>query len=444
MGDNSALTHLATGRLILDSGIPRHDPFSFTAAGEPWTVYSWLASTGMALLDRAFGGNGIQLAHGLLTMCLGILAWLLTRPAGALAGRIIAVSLVLVVGNSAWPERPLLVALVLFGLLVLAVERDGPAWVLVPILWVWVNVHGSFPLAIVYLLVRLAGRRIDGPDVGRLPAHLKLALAGVVAGAVNPLGPRLLVFPFELLGRHDILGRVQEWRSPDFTNRVNLIMLVMVLFALVMAGRRRSWEDGLTGLVFGAAACLAIRNIAPAMIVLVPVVARGFQGLGRVRGEERSPVTAAMAVAIVAVGVAATASFLDGPAYDLAKYPERHVAWMEERGLLGERIAVQDFVGNYLTARRPPKAKVFFDDRFDMYPRSVIRDTLRLLDGGAGWDQALSRYQVDVVLWRKGTPLASLLAVDPAWEVVRQDKTWVVAVRRSAAGAAARAVLDRP
>ena len=45
LADNSFLTHLATGRLILDSGsVPSHDPYTFTAAGEPWTVQSWLAS----------------------------------------------------------------------------------------------------------------------------------------------------------------------------------------------------------------------------------------------------------------------------------------------------------------------------------------------------------------------------------------------------------------
>ena len=148
-----------------------------------------------------------------------------------------------------------------------------------------------------------------------------------------------------------------------------------------------------------------------------------------------------MAALIVALGVVVTASFLQGPAYELEKYPVSQVAWMESQGLLGERIAVQDFVGNYLTARPGPKAKVFFDDRFDMYPKAVIRDSLRLLDGTEGWDKALDRRQVDVVLWRKGLPLGSLLAVDPDWKVVRQDKSWIIAVRRAAESSQAKAVL---
>ena len=42
--DNSFLTHVATGRLILAHGVPTRDPYTFTALGRPWVVESWLAS----------------------------------------------------------------------------------------------------------------------------------------------------------------------------------------------------------------------------------------------------------------------------------------------------------------------------------------------------------------------------------------------------------------
>ncbi len=41
ISDNSFFTHLSTGNLILDErSVPTTDVFSFTAAGEPWTVQS--------------------------------------------------------------------------------------------------------------------------------------------------------------------------------------------------------------------------------------------------------------------------------------------------------------------------------------------------------------------------------------------------------------------
>jgi hypothetical protein len=432
LGDNSALTHLATGRLILSDGIPRADPFSFTAPGEPWVVYSWLASTLMALAERAGGGNGIQLGRAALTCGLAVLVWALTRPAGVLGGRILAVAPVLVIGTSAWSERPLLFSLVFMAVLVLLAERDeAPPWLVLPVMWAWVNVHGSFPLALVYLGARLVGRRIDGAPPGRLPRLAGLAVGGTLLGALNPLGPRLLVFPIELLGRNDLLSRVTEWRSPNFSRPPNLALLGMILLALLLCSRRRTFEDGLPAVVFAASAAIAVRNSPLAAIVLAPVLARGLTGLGTIRGESRSGLTGVAAAGLVAVGAVVVATSLQEPAYDLAKYPVRQVRWMEQEGLLDRRVAAQDFVGNYLIAERGTDGAVFFDDRFDMYPPRLIRDSVALLDGDEGWQRRLDRYGVDVVLWQRTRPLAGLLALDPAWEVVRRDSNWVVAVRRS-------------
>lgn len=431
LGDNSAFTHLATGRLIVEDGIPRHDPFSFTAAGEPWTVYSWLASAGMALADKAGGGNGIQVARALLTVGLAVVGWRLTRPAGALAGRIIAVTVLLTVGTSNWSERPLLVGLVLMACLVLLAEDDRlPPWLAVGIMWLWVNVHGSFPLGLVYLGVRLVGRAIDRNETHRQRILVCMALAGTLAGAINPLGPRLLISPFRLLARHDLLERVQEWRSPGFGSAHNLVFLLALLTALLICSRRRSFEDGLVVIVFGVAACLAVRNVALATIVLTPVLARGLHQLGTVHGRSRSRATGMATLALAGIGVLVASESLNNPAYDLERYPVKQLDWMEAEGLLDKRVATEDFVGNLIIARRGRNANVFFDDRYDLYSRRVISDAIAFVDGKEGWQRRLDSYGIEVVVWQRSRPLAGLVSLDPGWRVVRRDASWVVAVRR--------------
>ena len=430
LGDNSALTHLATGRFILEHGVPRRDPFSFTAAGLPWTVSSWLASVGMALAERVDAAHGVLLARALVTTALAVLAWRLTRPAGTLAGRIIAVSTVLVLGTGAWPERPLLLGLLFLAVLVVMAEGDrGSPWLLAPVLWLWVNVHGSFPLGLVYLGVRLIGRKLDRGDPGRLPALAVAAVAGTVAGAVNPVGPSLLVFPFRLLGRHDVLSRVVEWRSPDFSHPANLVFLASLLVTLALAGRRRSWEDMLVTGVFGAAACLGQRNMTLASVVMAPALARGLAGLGTVDGAHRSRLTAMAGLALTMVAGLLVATSLQRDAYDLRGYPVDQLDWMDEQGLMAGRVATQDFVGNLVLAREGAGRHVFLDDRFDLYPRSFIKDSVALVDGDEGWQGRLDEYRIDTVLWQRSKPLAGLLALDPAWRIVRRDKTWIVAVR---------------
>ena len=122
--DNSFLTHVATGRLILAHGLPTHDPYSFTAHGDPWVVESWFASLCYGVVEKVAGGHGLQVLHAALAAVLAGLVWLLTRPAQTLVGRILAAAVVLAVGTGYWTPRPLLIAL-RWGALALAVAGDG-------------------------------------------------------------------------------------------------------------------------------------------------------------------------------------------------------------------------------------------------------------------------------------------------------------------------------
>src|SRR5437870_6507402 len=48
--------HVRTGQLIAETGgIPRTDPYSFTAAGQPWVAHEWL--TELMLFAVARGGG---------------------------------------------------------------------------------------------------------------------------------------------------------------------------------------------------------------------------------------------------------------------------------------------------------------------------------------------------------------------------------------------------
>ena len=55
LSDNSFFWHLRTGRWILDHGIPRRDPYSFSAPGVHWIAQSWLAEALYGVVDRAAG-----------------------------------------------------------------------------------------------------------------------------------------------------------------------------------------------------------------------------------------------------------------------------------------------------------------------------------------------------------------------------------------------------
>jgi len=434
--DNSFLTHVATGRLILAHGVPTRDPYTFTALGRPWVVESWLASVLYRGLENLAGGHGLQVMHAVLCALLGALGWMLTRPARQLGGRILAASALLAVGTGYWSSRPLLIALVLFAVLVVMVETDkGPPWALVPLMWVWLNVHGSWPLGLAYLLLRIIGRRVDGAGQGRLPRLLGFAVVGAVLGVFNPIGWRLVAYPLSVITHHSAFAHIVEWQSPSFSDPVNLAFLVELLVAMVLlVARRGTVEDVLVVAVFGAAALAASRNVPVAALLVTPVLARGLAGIGTIEGKGRGVVPAVGLLTLVALGVALTAGAVQRPAYDLSLYPVKEVSWLAQHHLVPGRVATTDYVGNYLEFRYGTRAEAFIDDRADVFPPAVEKDYGILLSGSEGWKAVLARYRFDVVLWPRSEALASLIAEDPGWTVRISDRHWVVAVRNPVRG----------
>ncbi len=430
--DNSFLTHVATGRLILAHGVPTTDPYTFTALGRPWVVESWLASVAYRGLENLAGGHGLEVMHAVLCAVLGALGWMLTRPARQLGGRILASCALLAVGTGYWSSRPLLMALVLFAVLVVMVETDkGPPWVLVPVMWVWLNVHGSWPLGLAYLVLRMVGRRLDGAEQGRLPRLLGFGAVGAVAGVANPIGLRLVGLSVD-----------RDHPSPGLRphRRVADAELLRPRERGVprrgAAGRRLA--RGPAGHGRGRPRRGPLRRRGPAGVAqrpgggaaLTPVLARGLAGMGTIDGARRGLVPAVGLVALIGLGVALTAGAMGRPAYDLSLYPVPEVSWLEQHHLVPGRVATTDYVGNYLEFRYGTRASAFIDDRADVFPPAVEKDYgTSCLSGSEGWRTVLARYRFDVVLWPRSEALASLISEDPGWKVRISDRHWVVAVR---------------
>jgi hypothetical protein len=442
LSDNSFFWHLKTGGLILDQGIPHADPFSYTAPGADWVAQSWLAELVYGLVDRSFGAFGLRVLGGLVGITIAVLAF---RLALRIAGDRIRAALLTVAAlgglYTIWSERPLLFG-VLFLLLVLWVV-EVPASVLgrhpliaLPIIfWLWANVHGTFALGFAYFGLHFVGRWLDGhrPWDGR---ERTLATGTVIAGLVtfvNPYGLSLVLFPIDLLRRGDALSNVIEWSSPDFHHvRGYAFALWIVVFAVIAARatNRMSRRDLIVAVPFLLLGLWALRNIAIAPLVGLPIAARAVAVR---RALARAPVPLALGIAVAAVvGVLALAIGIRAsgqPDYALDSYPVQAIDAVERQDLLGKRLLVDDADGGYLILRSWPEQRVFFDDRFDMYPLDVISDFTTVSTGKPGWDQVLEDHDVEVVVWERSRILTQLLKQTDDWSVTYQDKSYVVFVR---------------
>ena len=136
-----------------------------------------------------------------------------------------------------------------------------------------------------------------------------------------------------------------------------------------------------------------------------------------------------LAAVILAVAVIIGVRAARQPDFALDEYPVRAIAAVEEQGLLGRRLLTDDFAAGYVILRYSPTQRVFMDDRFDMYPLSVIRDFKALNAGSRDWERVLRDRDIEVVVWERDRVLSQLLRERPDWQMTYRDAKHNVFVR---------------
>jgi hypothetical protein len=181
---------------------------------------------------------------------------------------------------------------------------------------------------------------------------------------------------------------------------------------------------------FLALGLVAMRNLSPAAIMLAPAlgVALRAPATPGARRADAGTVNAAFLAVLAVAFVLFALSGISGRPLDERTYPAAAVRYMDARGLFDapHRVAHSDVVGDYLILRNGRHARVFADDRFDMYPVEISNDVTTLIRGRVGALAVLRKWKIDVVLWEKAQPLVPLLTQSREWRIVATRGSWVV------------------
>ncbi|MGC8874532.1 MAG: hypothetical protein ACP5SI_08830 [Chloroflexia bacterium] len=452
--------HLRTGQWILEEGrIPRTDPFSYTAYGQPWIAHSWLADIALYLLYR----HAPFLLHPLRALLQVATFGLLLRMAWQRWPRLLpCLGLVLAAffaSAGLWLTRPNSLSLAFFvGVLYLwhlyKSRGKNRLWLLPPLFALWANLHSGYIFGLLLLACLWVGEALAGrfwndafPLERRRWWRLGLYLAfSAIAVLLNPYGPALLVYPFRyFLGGFTLHTHyVGEWLPPNFQEPAGLLFALLILLLLAgLAWRRVGVAPAETLAILGFT-LLGLRSVR-AVGVAVPLLTYGItgvlgwgvaarSGVGRHGAWPRPSrwgfwlwyggIGALLLILLVGIGAEFAAWGSKEGFVSEAGYPQAAVEYLRKEARGGRLFNSYNW-GGYLIWQLKERP-VFIDGRADLYGDTLFADYLRVWHVEPSWAEVLNRWEVEWVLCEKGAPLATLLVSSPSWTVVYEDSTAVL------------------
>lgn len=441
--------HLQTGQnIVLSKTIPHTDIYSFTKAGSEWITHEWLSEVLIYGIYRISGWGGLLfIFSGLITAALYIVYY---RSEGK---PYIAAAVTLLAAASSAPLfgiRPQMITLLLASIYIAALSgyvRDSQRqslWWLVPLMFLWVNLHAGYALGLALIGLYLISVILDKKwHLIRPLAVLFLACAVVVP--LNPNGFRMFSYPFETLMSPTMAAFIDEWQSPDFHKLMFLplaLFLLLLLTTMALSPRRARAGELFLLFVTGFGALRSVRHIPIFALIAAPILARDLLALLQERGWEMRLMgretpggrfalvfTLLLFIAPAAVAVLKVQHFTAHQVeYEAKNYPRAAVNFLSEKRLPGP-IYNRYGWGGYLIRRLHPEYQVYIDGRADVYGDALMLEAMRSYDGHTQWREPLERHSIKTVLISPQAPLASLLRNDRAWEKAYEDAQAVIFTR---------------
>ena len=191
--------HIATGRKIWEGGsFPQVDEFSHTFRGHPWIARDWLGDLSFFGAYSLLGLRGVaMITGGAIALAYALLFLMLARTMRlTVAIGVAAVALALSVSHLHARTQIFGDGLIVVWVaaLVRAVDaKTSPSLMLLPVMTLWANVHGSFVAGLALTVALAAEAVFESPSGERLLVARRWAVflvAAVGAACMTPYGAR--------------------------------------------------------------------------------------------------------------------------------------------------------------------------------------------------------------------------------------------------------------
>ncbi|HXH15069.1 MAG TPA: hypothetical protein VNJ10_02945 [Sphingomonas sp.] len=431
--------HLATGAwIVAHASVPTTDPFSFTAAGRHWVAHEWLAELAMYASYRAAGWSGLIVLVGAAMATLFALVahqirrWLSTR-ASVIALLLLATGLL-----PSLLARPHILALPILAAWTIALldarERDrSPPLIVVAVMLVWANAHGSFVFGLALVGVFALEALVVATPSDRRRAVVGwgvFSILSAIAAIATPAGIDGLTFPF-YVNSLALLQHLNEWQPAGFSSFSGFeAILLATLFVLLVRPVR---IPPIRLLLLLGVLHLALQHTRQEIVLVVVGVLVLAQPLGTVWTAQADAATARhglrdsrsifAVVLLLAAGLSAYRIAVPVIRTDSAALPVtalRHVP----PALRGQPVFNDyGFGGSLILAGIRP----YIDGRSDMYGDPFTLDYVAIAGGDvARWQAANAKWHFGWTILPPRSKLVTLLDRDPAWRRIYADDSAVI------------------
>jgi hypothetical protein len=458
--------HLKAGELVATSGIPQTNIFAWSLpADTPYIYQSWL---GEWLFFAAYQFGGLP-ATVLLRNLLGLAAFALVAltayrrsDSWKLASGAVLLALLMTINNlSTRTQNWSWLAFALLLLLLSGYVRGqlGARWLLLlPLLLAfWANAHGAFAIGILVAGAFAVGESLQ--TLLRWPAALAwrrlrwLLLATAVlplAALLNPQGPGIYSYVYQLLTDAPVQELVIEWQPPTPRSLAGTFFygsVLALLAAFAFARRRPRISDVLLVCGLGWLAFTGVRHIVWFGMAAMPLLAQALAAPRTAASEQRalrrpagSPLINSLLALCLALAVVAVqpwfkpalglpepyqelfAPIPEAPLLFHASTPVAATRYLQSNPCGGQLFNDMGF-GSYLIWELYPTSQVFIDPRIELFPEAIWNDYVKLSNGEQA-AELLAGYNIRCVVLNTATQpgLSAALAELPDWQRTYSDR----------------------
>jgi hypothetical protein len=460
--DADAGWHIRAGeRMIATGALPTGDPFSFSKPGAQWVAWEWAADVAVAAVHQVSGLGGVAALY-----CLVIAAsvWMWFRLNWAAGGNFLGACLfaapMLSTANLHWLARPHVFGwLFLIGFVLLAEQLPQTVrWThllaVAAVSALWANVHGSFFLGPVVLVVYAAGAGLSEQIFGNFSQDwrnpLLMSAASATGTLVNPHGWDLHRHVFAYMADASLLDRIGEFQTFNFhadgsaqiiaglllgicggvaalaVGRVDRFLLALLFTVGALRSARMLPVAALTLLALANGSLTAALASAHEVALNFRIGLDSFLNYGEGLRRQDRKLSGLALVPLMAVAIFALMPRLH-PGFPEDQFP---VAASKAVAALppDARIFASDKFGGYLIYRFSGARKVFFDGRSDFYGARFLKDYARMVQVRPEWTDQFDKWNFTHALLPVDYSLVPALKAR-GWTEGYRDKVAVLLVQ---------------